>query len=93
MAARRSVDGLERSMLGRVVSVSGSISGCRNRLKSTSASAPASSSRSAISPTELQNGPSFTATGTLTAALTCATTSMVRSSTSRPDVLGGPGAW
>ena len=48
------------------------MSGCRKRLNSTRPSAPASSRRSAISPVELKYGPSFTATGTLTAALTLA---------------------
>ena len=46
------------------------MSGCRKRLNSTSPSAPASSSRSAISPVELKYGLSLTATGTLTTALT-----------------------
>src|SRR5450755_105777 len=55
---------------GTAASVSRSISGCRKRLNRTSASAPASSSRSAISPAELKYGPSLTATGTVTAPLT-----------------------
>ena len=41
-------------------------------MNSTSPSAPASSSRIAISPIELKCGLSFTATGTDTASLTCA---------------------
>ena len=52
-------------MAGTTARVSGSMSGCRKRLKSTSPSAPASSSRRAISPVELKCGPSFTATGTV----------------------------
>ena len=46
------------------------MSGCRKRLNSTSPSAPAWSSRSAISPVELKYGLSLTATGTVTAPLT-----------------------
>ena len=48
--------GWERRTPETTASVSGSMSGCRNRLKSTSPSAPASSSRSAISPVELKYG-------------------------------------
>ena len=47
------------------VSVSGSMSGCMKRLNSTRPSAPARSSRRAISPGELKYGPSLTATGML----------------------------
>ena len=55
-------------------------------MNSTSASAPASSSRSAISPVELKYGLSLTATGTLTASLTRVRTSTCRCSTSRPEM-------
>ena len=78
--------GLERPTPDTTASLSGSMSGCRNRLKSTSPSAPASSSRSAISPIELKCGLSLTATGTVTASLTRVRTSMWRCSTSRPGM-------
>ncbi len=86
--ARRASAGLERFTLGRTTSCSGSISGCRKRLNSTSASAPASSRRRAISPGELKKGLSLTATGTVTAALTRSRMSIWRCSTSRPEISG-----
>ena len=70
MRGSRPSAGLDSPNGAVTVSVSGSMSGCRNRLNSTRPSAPAPSSRSAISPVELKYGLSFTATGTLTTALT-----------------------
>ena len=67
------------------------MSGWRKRLKRTSPSAPASSSRNASSPVELKYGASLTATGTVTASLTRAKMSRWRCSTSRPEVCGSPG--
>ena len=52
----RASAGLESSTAGTTARVSGSMSGWRNRLNSTSPSAPASSNRSAISPVELKCG-------------------------------------
>jgi hypothetical protein len=72
-------------------SASGSTSGWRKRLKSTSPLAPARSRRIAISPVELKCGLSLTATGTETASLTCWRISTWRSSTSRARVWGSPG--
>ena len=62
--------GSRASPPARPRAASGSMSGCRKRLNRTSASAPASSRRSAISPIELKYGLSLIATGTVTAALT-----------------------
>jgi hypothetical protein len=76
---------------GATASVSGSMSGCRNRLNSTSPSAPARSRRRAISAVALKYGLSFTATGTVTASLTRARMSRWRCSTSRPETCGSPG--
>jgi hypothetical protein len=58
------------------VNVSGSMSVCMNLLNSTRPAAPAWSSRTAISPNELKNGATFTATGTPATALTVVRTSM-----------------
>ena len=83
--------GLERPTSCTIAIRSGSMSGCRNLLNSTNASAPASSRRTAISPMALKYGLSLTATGTLTASLTRTRTSTVRCSTSRPEMRGSPG--
>lgn len=55
---------------GATANVSVSMSGCRNRLNNTSPSAPARSSRRAMSAVALKYGLSFTATGMVTASLT-----------------------
>ena len=68
-----------------------SMSGWRNRLNRTSASAPAASSRSAMLPTDEKYGLSFTATGISTADVTARRISRCRSSTSAPDVVMSPG--
>ena len=73
------------------VNVSGSMSVCRNRLNSTSPSAPAWSSMVAISPGELKYGPILTATGIRTAALTARRISVYRRSASRAGISGSPG--
>jgi hypothetical protein len=62
--------GTESRNPAETVNVSGSMSVCRNRLNSTSPSAPAWSSTVAIWPSELKYGDSFTATGIETTALT-----------------------
>ena len=52
------------------------MSGCMNRLKSTSPSAPASTILRAMWPIELKNGPIFTASGMVISERTDSTRSM-----------------
>jgi hypothetical protein len=68
VSGRRISAEVDKVTLGAIAMVSGSMSGCRNRLNSTRPSAPASSRRCAISPVELKKGLNLTATGIVTAA-------------------------
>ena len=70
--------GRASTSLGTISRVSRSMSGWRKRLKSTSPSAPASTSRLAMWPIELKYGPTFTASGMEIDCFTAATRSTYR---------------
>ena len=91
VSGRRASAGEDSHTPGSTCIVSTLMSGCRNRLNITRASAPAASRRVAILPRAEKNGESLTATGTLTASLTAWTISTWRSSTSSADCSRSPG--